>query len=236
MKMLVLFVLVLLLGGCTSLVYTPYLHLPAAPMKSGTMSVAGSGEGLPETSSSTISASGEGILAYALTDNVTLRGGAWSRVSDIRSGEVDGTSLDAIVALSRPMQLKQALEMGTVPVYSGFDVAIVPRAMSLYGWNTLGLAGSISAAVWLPSIWSPEGKFAMRPYIAIGGLVGTGYTSNSNGASGHGYGMLNNLGLTMTFSPHFSINEEVANPIVWTTMTKALTWYLTPSMTVSYAW
>jgi hypothetical protein len=181
---------------------------------------------MPETGSG-ISGCGEGILSYGVTDHFTLQGRAWSRFGDIRALQLDGASLDGIVTLTDPPTSNQFQQIGDR--YSRFDFALVPRAMSLFGSGELGLVGSISGALWIPSFW------VLRPYVATGLIAGRVVSTSQYGGAGNGFGVVTNLGVTTTFNSHWSINAEYAYTIVQTTQTNRFYWYLVPSIALSYA-
>jgi hypothetical protein len=216
----------ILCQSCVSLVYSPFLHLPAAPLQQGEVQLAGGADALPQTDIG-ISNGAEGQIGYGITEHFALQGRAWSRYGDITGLRLDGTSLDGVITLTDPPTEKHSPMSGYR--YSRFDFALIPRAMSLYGSNELGLVGSISGALWMPSFW------IFRPYVATGAIAGRVVATGQYGGAGNGYGMVNNLGLTTTLNSHWSLNAEFANTIVRTTQTNEFVFYYVPSVSFSYA-
>jgi len=229
-KLVAVLPFLLLFANSCSMVYSPFLHLPAAAPSEGDIAISGSGAIMPETNGGG-SGSAEGSMLVGISNRVSLGGRLWSRIGDIKSRSIDGTSLDAIVALGTTE--KPRMFAGVREAYRSFDVALVPRVMSLFGTNQLGLVGSFSAALWMPQFW------VFRPYVATGIIGGWGVSNNGwSSGNGHGYGMINNLGVASTFDRHFTLNFELANPIVHMSLSSASTRpinvTLLPSMTLAY--
>ena len=214
--------------SCTSLVYSPFLHLPAAPMQQGKVSISGDGSALPYTDNSGAMSGVEGRIAYGVTDHFSLSGTAWVRTDHLRPFYLDGTSLDGIITLSHP-ETTFRNERYSPETFTRFDFAIVPRAMTLYGGNELGLVGSVSAALWMPSFW------VFRPYAATGAIAGRVVATGQYGGAGYGYGMISNVGLTSTLNEHWSVNAELANTIIWTTQSSLIKSQVVPSVSFNYA-
>ncbi|MEO6939099.1 MAG: hypothetical protein ABI444_03030 [Candidatus Kapaibacterium sp.] len=214
--------------SCTSLVYSPFLHLPAAPIRHGQVSISGDGSALPYADNSGAISGVEGRMTYGVTDHFSISGAAWVRTDHLAPFYLDGTSLDGIITLTHP-ETTFRMEDYTPETFSRFDFAIVPRAMSLYGGNELGLVGSVSGALWMPSFW------VFRPYVATGAIGGQVVATRQYGGTGYGYGMINNIGLTTTLNTHWSVNAELANPIIWTTQSKLLHSQFVPSLSFNYA-
>lgn len=157
--------LAFLLSSCaSSLVYSPTLNLPPAPLKANEFQLSGNLLYLPETrphrTSSETAFGYDGLIRYGISNRFSVHAKGWRTFEaldgDLRSGFAIGT----LMRLSEDSKSWQYGVLGQ----GGFVLA---------GSSVEGGGGSITGLVWLPSIYK------IKPNAALGFILGK-RNANSN--------------------------------------------------------
>lgn len=218
----------ILLAGCASHVYSPFMNLPSQPLKKDRGQVIMGGSFLPETRPSIggfASKGGEVMARYAFSDVLTLQARAWSRLEGITYSPVDGFSFEGMGMLNDES--------------SSIRLAVVPRAVFMMsGQRIEGFGGFASLAAWFPELWG------FRPYAAAGpGIAGFAIETSGDDANdrdndgyvrGWGYGFISNVGAAYDLTPELTVNLEVANPVQVDRYSNELSTMILPSLAVAW--
>jgi len=198
--------LVLLLGaivgaGCApSLVYNPAVSLPSRPLIKEQGEAIGTLGFLPETrphqsgTTSHVSGGGALTLRYAFSNRLTLGVSAWSDLQDFFNGYFrGGFGAEAIFPIAG----------GGDPDPNGMKLGLMPRTAVLFDGGSIEGGGfAIPVVLWLPK----TDLFAT--YAALGPALG--YRDLSTAPAQWGYGLIGNLGTSITLGSSFRIYAEVA--------------------------
>jgi hypothetical protein len=214
---IVLIFLNILFCSCVpSLVYSPSLNLPAKPLIEDEVQILGGVGYLPETrpdrTDPKMIVGGEASLRYGISNSVTAQIKGWKDISHSISEIRYGFSISALTVLNGS---------------SDFRFGIFPTAAIVLAENDIeGGGGTIPFCLWYSKFYPLSFYSAFGPVIGIRDL-----TNNKNE---WGWGLIFNIGASMTIEDHFTFNLELAAIKQVSEYDGYKSYFLCPSLNIGY--
>ncbi len=188
------FVCFLMFSSCTpSLVYSPSVNLPPAPLSKKKIQVVGGVGWLPETRPHRIgketAVGGEFTFRYGVSDYFTMQFKGWYDLSDNIEEKRYGLSYSNIILLN---DKNSRTRFGFIPTV----------AFAFGGRGLEGGGGAGQLVVWLPN------HHKIHPYLALGPAVGI--RNLEEHPKQWGWGWVLNSGVALKLSKNIAVNLEVA--------------------------
>ena len=214
---IVLIFLNILFCSCVpSLVYSPSLNLPAKPLTEDDVQILGGVGYLPETrpdrTDPKMILGGEASIRYGLSNSVTAQIEGWKDISYSISEVRYGFSISALTVLNDS---------------SDFRFGIFPTAAIVLAENDIeGGGGTIPFCLWY------EKFYPLSFYTAFGPVIGIRDITNNNNE--WGWGLIVNIGTTMTIEEHFTFNLELSAIKQVCEYDGYKSYFLCPSLNIGY--
>jgi hypothetical protein len=214
---IVLIFLNILFCSCVpSLVYSPSLNLPAKPLIEDEVQILGGVGYLPETrpdrTDPKMIVGGEASLRYGISNSVTAQIKGWKDISYSISEVRYGFSISAVTVLNDS---------------SDFRFGIFPTAAIVLAENDIeGGGGTIPFCLWYSKF------YPLSFYSAFGPVIGIRDLTNNNNE--WGWGLIFNIGASMTIEDHFTFNLELATIKQVSEYDGYKSYFLCPSLNIGY--
>lgn len=190
------FIFIFATGCPPSMVYSPSVNLPPRPLKSGQgQFLAGFGmfpEARPHEVGGNTAFGGEATLRFALSDYLSFQTKGWLDLSSNVDFTRYGFSVSTIILFNSDR--------------SSYRIGIMPTGAFLL--SSQGFGGFEGGGAVLPiCLWFPDYK-ELSFYVALGPGFGTrNYPVEDDQ---WGWGILLNVGTSISLSDHFTMNLEVS--------------------------
>jgi len=187
--------MILVMASCSpSLVYSPSLQVPEAPLSRGQFQAGGGigmlAEARPNEINHKTSGGAEFFSWFAISRSVALQAKWWKDISDHNPANRNrnGVSLAAIVTV------KSTASAGRL--------AVMPQAaLLLDGGSAEGNGLACALIYWPPGIGSFHPYIALRPVFGMRNIYGSGEW---------GWGVIGNMGIAISLAKTFRVNMEAA--------------------------
>lgn len=199
-----------------SLVYSPSLNLPSKPLSKDEVQILGGIGYLPETrpnyTEPKMVLGGEASLRFGISDRVTAQLKGWKDVSYSISEARYGFSISALTMLNDSSDIR---------------FGIFPTGAFLLAENDIeGGGGTIPFCFWYSKF------YPISFYAAFGPIIGIRNITEDNNQ--WGWGLLLNIGATVTIKKHFTFNLEISAIKQVSEYDGYKSYFLSPSLNVGY--
>jgi hypothetical protein len=213
-----LFLLWNIFVGCSSIVYSPTIDLPARPLKKGQgQFVYGVGmlaETRPKETGKKLDLGHEIFVRYGFGENFSFQEKVWADISEIENKWRGGISASGIFVLNDST--------------SKFRFGVMPTLAFLFdGKPVEGGGGAVPIILWFPRIETFHFYTAMGPAIGLRDAIGKKKPQ-------WGWGIVTNVGFSAVPSSVMSINVEIVGILQVNEYDKIIHFIIAPGVKVGW--